>query len=195
VGGHRHDRNRGRRCISFQGLRRLPAVHFRQGEVHQDEARFQRPGHGDRLAAVGSELAAKSSRAQHLEGHPLHRGVVFDNEDQVIHAAAPCTLLWPSSWRTALVRPAGSIVPLATKRWTLSPNVIASSAVNSFALTIMTGIAAVSGRARSLAAVSNPLIPGIIRSSSTRSGAVCAIMAIASSPLFATRTSACSSVR
>src|SRR5256714_354067 len=117
VGGNGYHRDVGEGGVGLEGTGRLPAIHLREGEIHQDQARLERGGHRDRFATVARQLAAEAARAQDLERHLLHCRVVFDYEDQLVHAAAPCVLLSPSIWRTALVSPFGSIEPLATNRW------------------------------------------------------------------------------
>jgi hypothetical protein len=81
MGGERDDRNLGRRGVRFDAPRRLPAVHFSKGDVHEDEVGPFGVRHRDAAERVDGKTEVEALALQPSAQHVTVHLIVFDQQD------------------------------------------------------------------------------------------------------------------
>src|SRR5262245_37092857 len=123
VRGERDDRNAPRLRRAFQSPGRLPSIHDRETQIHEDQIRMLRIGECDALCAIGCGQDRVTEASETLFDHVDVVLVVFDVEN--LHAGSAARLralrststlsTWPISFRSC-----SWLDPLfSSTRWTL----------------------------------------------------------------------------
>src|SRR6266851_6504211 len=189
--GHGHNRDGTGRRVAFELLREREAVLAWKLNVHEDQVRSLGLQMVTRLLRIAGHHHAVAVSLEHSHGEHLIGLVVLHDEDELrAHfVAAGLPLVFSTTCCRSPSRSAAPSEPRLRIVDTWPLRCLLSASVRCRAVRIMIGVCDVLGSARSASTTSNPVTSGIIRSRSTRSGALAFASSIASRPPDASMTS------
>src|SRR5260221_10893180 len=183
----RHDRNSGGGGISLQLASEVETSLARQLNVHQDEIGLTTPDGFPGRKGIRSQRDPIALALQNGARKKLIRFVVLDDQDKRVafHLGKPGDTI---TCRSKLNRSEAPVDPRLRMVETWPLRCLMSLSVSVLAVKTMIGMARVASWSRNASTTSNPVTPGIIRSSITRSGIFARATSIASLPPEARRT-------